>query len=111
MEISKDTKKYIQLVEMQQDIEHGIRAAFEQAKENPILRDERKNRFWLISNPTTNSEFIDTITLVDAVSFGNIALGSSDGAMHHSEQNYELYPEVDETSAKRDAYNRWMKFK
>lgn len=111
MVTNEDTKKYIQLVEMQQDIERGIQAAFKQAKEYPILRGEKKNRFWLISNPTIDGEFMDTITLVDAVSFGNIALGSSDGGMHHSEQNYELYPEVDETSAKRDAYNRWMKFK
>lgn len=107
MEISDEAKKYIQLVEMQIDIKQGIDSAFNSAREMPVMRGQG-NHFWLISNPIGNSEFIDTISLVDTASFANIAVGSPDRA----ELDYELYLETDESAAKRDAYNRWMnKFK
>lgn len=104
--ISDETKKYIKLVEMQEDVRYGIDTAFEKARQVPIIRGG-KNRFWLISAP--EGEYSDTISLVDTGSFGNIAIGSTttDGR-HHLDLNYELYPEADEDAAKRDAYNRWM---
>jgi len=106
---SKETKKYIHLVEKQEHVRHGIDAAFDNARQMPIVRGG-KNRFWLISDPSgprasREHEYNDTVSLVDTGGFGNIAKGS---VPHHLDYNYELHPEADESAAKRDAYNRWM---
>ena len=114
--VSRETKKFIKLVEAKEDIEMGIRQAFENAHNMPIIgtthsySGDKGQLFYMISNPTETSEYVDTISVVNTAAVLNIGAGDSSGSRFTD--NYQLYL-CDNGSQKQMAINdaifRWMK--
>jgi hypothetical protein len=111
--VSSETQKFIKLVEAKEDIEFGVRQAFEDAHKMPIISGhggERGQLFYLISSPTEISEYQDTISVVNTSAVLNIGAGDASGSRFHG--NYQLYlcdngPQ--KQMAISDAIRRWMK--
>ncbi len=114
--VSRETQKFIKLVEAKEDIEFGVRQAFEDAERSPIIgtvgsyRGDKGQLFYLISSPTEVSEYCDTINVVNTTAVLNIGAGDSSGSRFTD--NYQLYL-CDNGSQKQmaisDAIRRWMK--
>lgn len=113
-------KKYIRLVETREDLTNLVYDAFRLADESPIVAGGG-NKFYLVTDPEPHIstdrlelEFIqDTVSLVDAITVGNIAIGSQVRTSNGSvQQNWmhrrpELWPVEQRSEAIRDALARW----